>query len=340
MAKPGYNAVRWMRGRTPQCGLKKTEDGLVRDGRTMASRMDQWFEDMLLLNQSHKTVDARRRSLGLFLRWAQERDLIYPEQITRSILESYQRHVYRHRKKNGRPLGVTTQQMYLFSVKKFFAWQCKKRLLEANPASELELPRTPRRLPEDTLSVREVEAVLSVPDITDLLGIRDRAILETFYSTGIRRSELAGLLVGNLNLENGTLFIRQGKGQKDRVVPVGDRALQWIEKYLNDVRPLLLDDISEQGLFLSGYGRPFSPDMLTQMVGRYIRTADIGRSKGSCHLLRHACATHMHEGGADIRYIQQLLGHASMETTSVYTHVSIRQLKLVHAESHPAEKKR
>jgi len=175
-----------------------------------------------------------------------------------------------------------------------------------------------------------------MPDITDPLGIRDRAILELFYSTGIRRMEMTNLETADLNREKKLLAIRQGKGHKDRVVPVGTRALQWVEKYLEDVRSLLVLDQDVQALFLSGYGEGFNPDVLGRKIVQYIKKADIGRT-GGAHLLRHTCATHMLEGGADIRYIQQLLGHEKLETTAIYTEVSIIQLQAVHGRCHPAE---
>jgi integrase/recombinase XerD len=274
-----------------------------------------------------------------FLQWTDERSLYYPEQITRSIMESYQRHLYHYRKKNGKPLGVTTQRDRLGCVKTLFSWLCRKDRLEANPASELDLPKPEKRLPDEALSRSEIETVLSAPDIADPLGIRDRAILELFYSTGIRRAEMGCLTLSDLNMEKRILWVRLGKGNKDRVVPVGDRALQWVSKYMSDVRPLLVTATDEHHLFLSGYGHSFSPDTLGYLVTKYIRMADIGRTKGGCHLLRHTCATHLLEGGADIRYIQQLLGHESLETTAIYTSVNISELQKVHARCHPAENK-
>jgi integrase/recombinase XerD len=140
-----------------------------------------------------------------------------------------------------------------------------------------------------------------------------------------------------LNIERGVLFVRQGKGKKDRVVPIGARALSWINKYLHDVRPELLTDPHERALFLSGYGDSgMSPDYLTRLITSYIRHAGI--MTGGCHLFRHTCATLMLENGADTRFIQQLLGHANLSTTQIYTEVSIRQLQRVHAMTHPAEK--
>ena len=185
---------------------------------------------------------------------------------------------------------------------------CKTHILEANPASDLDLPKLDNVLPVEALTVSQVEAIMSAPDITDPLGIRDRAILEMFYSTAIRRAEMVDLKVSDLNREKHILWIRLGKGRKDRVVPVGQRALAWVEKYIEDVRPLLAVNPSEQTLFLTGYGQAFNRNVLGRHVHDYIVKAGIVRETAGPHLLRHTCATHMHEHGADIRFIQQLLG--------------------------------
>ncbi len=280
---------------------------------------------------------AAGQAVARFLRWAEERDLRFAQQITRSILESYQRHLYHYRKTNGQPLTVTTQRQQLGYLRQFFVWLSRQRVLEANPASELELPRPLHRLPIAALSIKEVETVLAQPNVLDPLGIRDRAMLELLYSTGIRRGELVRLAVPDLNRDKQLLLIRQGKGRKDRVVPVGTRALRWLTRYLDDVRPLLLVATSQPAMFLTAYGEPFNADVLSRIVSGYITQADLGRHGGP-HLLRHTCATHLLEGGADIRYIQQLLGHASLEATAIYTEVSILQLQAVHARCHPAER--
>ncbi len=327
------------RDKTKRGGNDRVADGLLRETGSLATYLDPYAEALQVRNLRELTIDGRCKELVYFMEWAESRGILRPEELTRSILESYQRHLYRYRKKNGNPLSFRSQYGRLNSVKLFFSWLCKERVLEANPASEIELPRLPKRLPHDTPSAREVESILSVPDISDPLGIRDRAILELFYTTGIRRGEMVRLELGDLNRDLRTLAIRQGKGNKDRVVPVGERAMRWVEKYLNDVRPLLLVRADERSLFITGYGEGFSADVLSRRVARYVLDADIGRTKGSCHLLRHACATHMLEGGADIRYIQQLLGHANLDATSIYTQVSIRQLQLIHAQTHPAESK-
>ena len=337
MAKRGYKAVRWMREREKarRGGKGVPDHDLDRSPDAMAAYADQYLEWLKMLNRSQNGIESRWQELKLFMLWARERGLNKPHEITRPILESYQRYLFHYRKDNGKPLGAITQRTRLSSVKLFFSWLCKQRVLEANPASELELPRTGKSLPVEALSRSEVETLLSLPDITDPLGIRDRAMLEVFYSTGIRRSELTRLELPDLKSEKCVLSVH-GKGNKERVVPIGKRAFTWLDKYLNDVRPLLVLDPDTRAIFLSGYGEAFNPQVLGRIISRYIRQADIGRSGGS-HLLRHTCATHMLEGGADIRYIQQLLGHAKLETTAIYTEVSITQLRAVHSRCHPAE---
>jgi len=337
MARDGYHAVPAMRRRAHRGGNPKQNDGLTREGPTLAALADEYLEHMRVLQRSPTTVRGCYLDLRVFLTWAEERGLVEPERVTQPILESYQRWLWLYRKKNGKPLGVSSQRARLWVVRRLFAWLCRRHILWANPASEIEVPRGEKRLPIEGLSVAEVEEVLAQPNIGDPLGIRDRAILELFYSTGIRRSEMARLSVSDLNRGKRILVVRQGKGRKDRVVPVGARALAWCEKYLADVRPLLLVKAEEQALFVTGYGEAFNPDVLGRKVVAYI--AATGR-KGGPHLLRHTCATQLLEGGADIRYIQQLLGHENLDTTAIYTEVNIAQLQAVHARCHPAERPR
>ena len=172
-------------------------------------------------------------------------------------------------------------------------------------------------------------------NIGNPIGIRDRAILETLYSTGMRRMELIGLRLYDLDTERGTIMVRQGKGKKDRMVPIGERAVVWCEKYMYDVRPSLAVEPDEGILFLTQSGEPFTPNRLTQLARTYVNAAEVGK-KGACHLFRHTMATLMLENGADIRFIQQMLGHADLSTTQIYTRVSIRQLKEIHTATHPA----
>jgi integrase/recombinase XerD len=273
--------------------------------------------------------------LKVFLAWASERDLTRAGQITRPILESYQRWLWRCVKANGQRLGWSTQRNRLGVLKDFFRWVTRQDVILHNPASEVELPRMEKRLPQDVLTLPEVERLLAVPDTSDPLGVRDRAMLEMFYSTGIRRTELCRIELPDLNTERLTLHVRLGKGKKDRVVPVGQQAIAWLERYLKEVRPRLCLDTRTQALFLTGYGEDFNPDVVSRMVAAWLEKAGLKR-KGCCHVLRHTCATHMLENGADIRFIQQLLGHEKLDTTAIYTEVSIKQLQEVHARCHPS----
>jgi integrase/recombinase XerD len=219
----------------------------------------------------------------------------------------------------------------------FFRWLVKQHHLLFNPVGCMELPKPSKCPPCDPLTIDEVEAIINQPDIKTPFGIRDRAILETLYSSGIRAGELVHLKVEDLNITYETLVVRRGKGQKDRIVPVGQRALQWLEKYLLEVRPLWLTNRDEATLFVTQYGRAFrSIHTLGHLLAGYIKAANIVK-KGRAHMFRRTMATLMLENGADIHYIKEILGHADLQTTERYTRVSIGKLKQIHSLTHPAE---
>ena len=288
---------------------------------------------------SDQTLETRENALRRFIAWCDERDLTQPQDVTLPILERYQRYLYHYRKPNGEPLTFGTQQTLLVPLKAFFQWATRERHLLYNPASELLLPRLPRRLPKHLLSVADVESLISQPDIAIPSGLRDRAMLETLYSTGIRRMELTRLELYDLDTRGGTLTVRGGKGGRDRVVPLGVRACAWLDRYLEEVRPLLVTGHDAGRCFLTDFGEPFEKNRLGDLVKRYIERAGF-KVIGSCHLFRHAMATHMLENGADIRYIQAILGHNDLDTTAIYTQVSIHKLKEIHAATHPAKLQR
>jgi len=331
--KKGYRNVPGMRTRHRGGRIARAQD---KSGE-LHHLADLWESALRYHNYAERTLAGHRWSLDLFITWARDRDLRSAADITKPILESYQRSLYHYRKNDGRPLSVKSQRDRLSSLQLWFKWLCKENHLPANPASELTLPRPIKRQLPRALSAQEIRDLMNTPDITDALGIRDRAILETIYATGIRRGEVVGLDVSDLEVERATLFIRQGKGRKDRVLPIASRALTWLERYLDKARPRLALDIGEQALFLSGYGTRFNVHALGDRVKNLMRAAGIERH-GSCHLLRHSCATHLLDAGADTRYIQQLLGHESLATTQIYTHVSIEELRRVVAACHPSAK--
>lgn len=297
----------------------------------------EYLNWMQVKNYSPYTTRNRRIHLEFFLAWARERSLAEPSEITRPVLERYQRFLFYYRKKNGQPLSVRTQHACLVPLRVWFRWMARQNYILHNPAADLELPRIGYRLPKHVLSAAEAEQVLQQPDVNDPLGLRDRALLETLYSTGMRRMELINLKLYDLDLDRGAVTIHQGKGRKDRTVPIGERAVAWVEKYLREARAKLVVEPDPGTLFLTAEGEPFSLDHMTFTVRNHVAAAKLNKM-GACHLFRHTMATLMLEGGADIRFIQEMLGHSKLSTTQMYTQVSIRMLKQIHTATHPAAK--
>jgi integrase/recombinase XerD len=290
--------------------------------------------------QSEHTITRDTPNLLRFIRYCEERAVHTPAEVGRPFIERYQRHLSREVKSDGKDLSVRAQLGYLLSVRGFFRYLCRERILMYNPSSDLLLPRVGKRLPRFVLTQQEAELVLSTPDIADPIGLRDRALLEVLYSTGIRRMEVVFLRRIDMDLVGLTVFVHQGKGKKDRVVPIGERAALWVRKYLAEAYPKLcgrhVPKINEDFVFLTAAGEHIAPNYLTEIVQKYVLKSGIGKP-GSCHLFRHTMATLMLEGGADVRYVQAMLGHSQLSTTEIYTHVSIGKLKEVHAKSHPAK---
>jgi integrase/recombinase XerD len=309
------------------------------DPSSMAAWLGTYLEWLRVKNYSERTVENRQAYLSFLIEWCAARSVTRPQEVTRPLLERYQRYLFHFRKPNGKPLSFGSQFARLVPVRHFFRWLVRQNALFWNPASDLDLPRMEKRLPKHVLTTAEAEAVLGQPNTVDPFGLRDRAMLETLYSTGMRRMELIGLSVFDLDTERGTVMIRQGKGKKDRMVPIGERAILWIEKYIREARPGLVAGQDEGALFLTQDGERLSRYRLTEIVREYVKAAEIGKS-GACHLFRHTMATVMLENGADIRFIQEMLGHAELSTTQIYTQVSIRKLKAVHTLTHPTAKLR
>ena len=287
-------------------------------------------------NYSEYTVRNRLVHIGFFIAWLRKIEIGDPMQVTRTVLENYQRHLFQYRKRNGDPLTFRSQHAYLVPIRMWFRWMTRDNRVPHNPASELELPRLGRSLPKSILSAREVEHVLRLCNTATANGLRDRAMLEVLYSTGLRRMELIGLKLFDLSLDRGLILVRQGKGKKDRYVPIGKRAIGWLERYLRESRQNATSDPDSMTVFLTAQGETFSRDHMSYTIKLRINAAKLGKT-GSCHLFRHTMATLMHEGGADIRYIQQMLGHEDIKSTQIYTHVALRGLQEVHAATHPAE---
>jgi len=321
-------------GKKGQLHPKKAPVGDVRDPDSLYHHMLRYLAHLAEKNYSPRTIETRQAYLRYLIAWCDERSITRPQQIDRPILERYQRHLFYYRKADGEPLSTRSQHARIIPIRHWFQWLVRQGHLLYSPASDLELPRLEKRLPKAILTAKEAEAVLAVPEVGNAMGMRDRAILETFYSTGMRRMELINLTVHSIDAERGTVMIRQGKGKKDRLIPIGERAIAWVDKYKESARPDLVSLRDEGVLFLSNAGDAFCPNRMTSLVRNYVEKSGVGK-QGACHLFRHTMATLMLEHGADIRFIQAMLGHAELSTTEIYTQVSIRLLKSIHTATHP-----
>jgi integrase/recombinase XerD len=304
--------------------------GLGRWGAAFA----KWQEER---GYSARTLRLTEAYLRYFFAWCEARGIWTPEEVTRPILERYQRHMFLHRKRDGGALTWRSQGQRMRYVQGYFRWLVRQHVLLWNPASDLVLPRQEQRLPKAILTESEVERVLCVPDITTVIGLRDRTLLEVLYGTGMRRLEVVSLKLQDFDWSRCVVWVRQGKGKKDRVLPLGARATSWAERYMRSARGELACGRDEGEFFLTVLGDPMIAEYLTHHVRTLLVSAGIDKP-GACHLFRHTMATLMLEGGADVRYVQEMLGHAHMGTTSMYTHVSIRKLQEVHAATHPGAK--
>jgi len=316
-------------------GEKKRYRGEVDDPDALMHWIRRFIEHQRVRNYSERTLITTESCLSMFAEWAHDRGLVRPAEITKPVLDLYQRWLFYFRKESGKALTFSSQRVRLQKLKGFFKWLAKENVILSNPASELEMPRIERRIPRAILSEKDIEKVLGEADTTDVLGLRDRAMMEVLYSTGIRRHELAHLELFDVDAERGTLTVRQGKGKKDRTVPIGERALGWVAKYLDTARPDLVAPPDDAALFLNERGERLALSHLTSLMRHYVDAAKLGKT-GACHIFRHSMATLMLEGGADIRHIQEILGHVETSTTAIYTRVSIRHLKQVHDATHPA----
>jgi len=298
-----------------------------------------WLDAEQVRHIAEDTINLRKRTVRLFIEWAGERGVSDARHVTAAVLQRYQRWLYhQYRDRTDKPLSVRGQHTRLANVRTFFSWAVKHRHLDANPAADLELPRPSKHLPRCILTRSEVAAILAQPDITTAKGLRDRAMLEVLYNTGIRRTELVNLTLDTIERERGLLMIRDGKGRKDRFVPIGVSALAWLDRYVFDTRPTLVVEPDDGHVFLNVSGERFGRCGLGFEIRAYIEAAGITK-RGSCHLFRHAFATHLLEAGCDVRYIQEMLGHSNLETTAIYTNVSAQAMKRVHALFHPAEQR-
>ena len=283
-----------------------------------------WLEEGL----SRNTLTAYRRDLTLYARWLQGRG--------RSLLQTAETDLNAYFSARHTETRATTANRRLTVFKRYFRWALRERRIDADPTLRLQAARQPLRVPK-TLSEAQVEALLAAPEVAVPLGLRDRTMLELMYASGLRVSELVGLKTFNVSLSEHVLRVF-GKGSKERLVPFGEVAAQWLQRYLQEARPALLAGRQTDDLFVTlrgtRAGEAMTRVMFWQLVKKYAVRAGI-TAPLSPHTLRHAFATHLLNHGADLRAVQMLLGHADISTTTIYTHVARERLKTLHAQHHP-----
>jgi integrase/recombinase XerD len=289
------------------------------------------FEDDLDVRFAERTVPQYLQQVRGFLGWLDGRGVELQE-VRTSDLAAFQSQLLAWKGRGGRPYAPETQRGYLSAVRSFFRFLYRRGYLLTDPSASLELPRVERKLPRTILTEEEARRILEAADEKTPLGLRDRAILETLYGSGVRVSELAQLTPWDVDTEERTLRIEQGKGRKDRHVPLTRAAAEAIEAYLVHGRPGLKQHA--QFLFLSDTGGFMHRAVLSRLVARYTAKARLDKHV-TCHTFRHAMATHLLKGRADIRHIQALLGHTRLSSTERYTHVEITDLKEVVERAHP-----
>ncbi|ANY16906.1 site-specific tyrosine recombinase XerD [Bordetella pseudohinzii] len=286
-----------------------------------------WLEDGLAAN----TLAAYRRDLSAFALWLQAPPpgVTAGGQLcaaTSADIEAW----FAARHEESRP---ATANRRLAALRRFYAWALREKRAAADPCLALEAAKQPLRVPK-TLSEAQVEALLGAPDLDTARGLRDRAMLETLYATGLRVSELVSLKTLDVSMTDGVVRVIQGKGGKDRLVPLGAEAAHWLQRYLAQARPELVGARVSDALFVTGRAQAMSRQAFWQLVKKYAQRAGV-LAPLSPHVLRHAFATHLLNHGADLRVVQLLLGHADISTTQIYTHVARERLKSLHAAHHP-----
>ncbi len=282
-----------------------------------------WLQEGLSAN----TLEAYRRDLEGLSRWISSRHSTLLS-VSKADLEDYLSACIVNKK-----MKPSSQARLLSSLRRFYGYLVREEKIKTDPTTLIDPPKLGRSLPK-SLSEEQVEKLLESPDVAKPLGLRDRAMLETLYATGLRVSELVGLTLSQVSLTQGVVRVI-GKGDKERLVPLGEEAISWISRYLAEGRPRLIKSRSTDALFTTARGGPMTRQAFWHNLKGHTRQAGIDVKKLSPHTLRHAFATHLLNHGADLRVVQMLLGHADLSTTQIYTHVAQARLKTLHEQHHP-----
>ncbi len=301
---------------------------------TISSLAEDFFLDMKLKNRSPATIKSYAWYLGKFLKYLDEQGVERPDQVTGDVLRGYHLDLFLGRKHHGRR-GAAWVNPYLVPVNAFIQFLKNTEWMPNDPAAAITFAKEPRLIPQEILTREEMVDLIEAPDISTVLGYRDRTIMELLYTSAIRRNECRNLTVSDVNFEDGLLRVF-GKGQKERMAPIGRIALKFLDNYVTSVRPLLMKNKPQKHLFLSARGNPLSRNVIGEFITRYTDQVNIEK-RVTPHTFRHTCATLMLRNRADVRHIQALLGHESLTSTQIYTHVAVSDLREVLEKYHPRE---
>jgi integrase/recombinase XerD len=295
-------------------------------------------EHLKIKNYSPATIVAYSgRHLLAFFDHLKDNGTTDIKRVSKDLVKDYQQKITEH-KENGKGYTTATISVKIRSLKRFFEYLEESGRLLINPAEYIKEPKKERTLPRSILTQDEAKKILDQPNLSMLTGIRDRAVLEVLYSTGVRREELTKLTIYDCDLQGGLLRVNKGKFAKDRVVPLGKHAVKFLKEYITRVRPQhTRKNKQERHLFISQLGTPLSPQVIAIIVRTYAKKAGI-KKRVTPHVFRHTFATELVRNGADITAVQKMLGHASLSVTHIYTRVAGVDVKKTHTQSHPREK--
>lgn len=303
----------------------------------LADAARRYLNAMTATGRSPHTVRGAKSALKELVAFLGTADVDHVEQVNHDVLLRYREALSWRPTQKGTPLSPRSQSELLGHLRAFCRWMVAQDWLVADPSKRIPNPRKPQQLPKAILDEAEVQTILAQPDLHTATGYRDRVILEVLYSSAIRRAELAHIQLDDVDTGHGFLIVREGKNRKDRTVPIGANVCALLDSYIAGVRADWLGAGRDRHLFLNRFGQGMGPNAVWQVVRKYSRAANIDRAV-STHTFRHSCATHMLRAGAPIRHLQEMLGHASVETTQVYTRLTITDLKAVHRRYHPRER--
>ncbi|MCP4723226.1 MAG: tyrosine-type recombinase/integrase [Desulfobacteraceae bacterium] len=301
--------------------------------------IDKLQQSLKVRNLAKRTIINTCWRLSKFTAWLIKNSIFTIDNITRDAIRSYQVELYQVINAKGRQNSVGYQNGMLSAVKQFTRFLHERDYIVSDPARHIQYAKTPKMLPRGILTPSEARRIIHAPDIKTVIGYRDRVILEVLYTSGIRKKEINNLTLNDVDYHDGFLRINNGKGSKDRIVPLGRIACRYLENYIKSVRPDLIKDPYNNHLFLSLRGTRLSKNMVWELVKKHAKKARIKKNVHP-HTFRHTCATAMLKNKADLNTIRKILGHRSLNTTQIYTHLNITDLKTVHKQCHPREKDR